>query len=127
MSGRNRLYNAGNPAQGSFKKVLTVCSAGLLRSPTAALVLSQEPFNYNTRSAGVIADYALIVVDDVLATWADEIVCMTKEHERELKKKLEKWKITKPVYCLNIPDNFSYRDAELMSIIKTNYEKATQK
>ena len=47
MSKMNRLANTQNKYQGKYKKVLCVCSAGLLRSPTAALVLSQEPFNFN--------------------------------------------------------------------------------
>ena len=69
----------GNPYQGAYKRVLCVCSAGILRSATAALVLSKEPFNYNTRSAGV-EHYALIPITEVLLAWADEVICMTKEH-----------------------------------------------
>jgi len=116
MSERNRLYNAKNPFQGKYKRVLCVCSAGLLRSPTAAFVLSQEPFNFNTRAAGLVADYALIPVDDVLLEWADEIVCMTKEQETELAKRT-----VKPVINLDIGDNFSYRDSRLISAIRENY------
>jgi predicted protein tyrosine phosphatase len=84
MSFMNRLGNCTNPYQGNTKKVLCVCSAGLLRSPTAAVVLSQEPFNYNTRAAGISTDYALVQVDDVLVTWADEIVCMDENSRKFL-------------------------------------------
>ena len=63
MSTMNRLANTHNPYQGDFKKVLCVCSAGLLRSPSTAFVLSQDPFNFNTIAAGINEDYALIVVD----------------------------------------------------------------
>ena len=66
MSLMNRLANTHNHYQGDAKRVLCVCSAGLLRSPTAAFVLSQEPFGFNTRAAGIAEDFALIVVDDVL-------------------------------------------------------------
>lgn len=120
MSEMNRIANAGNPFQGDFKKVLCVCSAGLLRSPTTAVVLSQEPFNFNTRAAGLIEDFALIPVDDVLLAWADEVVCMTKEQETVLKTRTEK-----PVICLNIPDSFGYRDPQLMTLIKERYQQAT--
>lgn len=48
----NRAFVIGNSAQGRFRKVLCVCSAGVLRSPTAAWVFSNAPFNFNTRSAG---------------------------------------------------------------------------
>ena len=121
MSLMNRLANTSNEYQGPYKRVLCVCSAGLLRSPTAALVLSQEPFNYNTRAAGLDVDFALIPVDDVLVKWADEIVCMSVFHREELKK------ITsKPVICLYIPDSYMYRDAELQQLIKDKYLSATK-
>lgn len=117
----NRLYNCKNPYQGDYKKVLAVCSAGLLRSPSTALVLSQEPFNYNTRAAGLDSDHALIIVDDVLLEWADEIVCMQKDQARKLKMMTKK-----PVVCLDIPDEFEYRNPELLKMIKKNYLKQTK-
>ena len=48
---RNRLSNVNNRFQGNFKRVLYVCSAGLLRSPTLAEILSQAPYNFNTRGS----------------------------------------------------------------------------
>lgn len=120
----NRLGNCKNPFQGSYKKVLCVCSAGLLRSPTAALVLSQEPFNFNTRAAGISNEYALILVDQVLISWADEIVVMTKEQRHKIEVLLHKMGIPKSVVCLDIPDNFAYRDAELQKLIAGNYQAA---
>lgn len=118
MSEMNRLYTAGNPYQGASKKVLCVCSAGILRSPTAAYVLSGEPFNFNTRSAGIMKHYALIPVDKILLHWADEIVCMTKEHEEELARLTDK-----PIRCLNIPDDFAYRDPTLVRMIRERYQE----
>lgn len=119
----NRLANAKNPFQGRNKKVLCVCSAGLLRSPTAALVLSQPPFDFNTRAAGVETSFALIPVDQVLLYWADEIVCMTREHEKALLVKLAELDIERPVVCLGIPDEFQYRDPELKKLIETRYRE----
>lgn len=75
----NRIANSTNQFQGSYKRVLCVCSAGLLRSPTTALVLSQPPYNYNTRAAGLTKEFALVPVDPVLLHWADEVVCMNSE------------------------------------------------
>ena len=72
----NRLANSSNRWQGKYKRVLCICSAGLLRSPTAAFVLSQEPYNYNTRAAGLTKEFALIPVDEVLLNWAQEVVCI---------------------------------------------------
>lgn len=119
----NRLGNSKNYNQGEYKKVLCVCSAGLLRSPTAAFVLSQEPYNFNTRSIGLVDDYALIRLDPVLLRWADEIVCMTQDQKAELEHHLNDWypKENKPVICLNIEDDFRYRDPELIELIKKNY------
>lgn len=124
MSLYNRISNSGNRFQGDYKRVLCVCSAGLLRSPTTAFVLSQEPYNYNTRAAGVAEDYALVVVDQVLLEWADEVVCMTKGQEEELNEKLKKFRIKKPVLCLEVPDNFEYRNPKLIEMIKKNYDTA---
>ena len=118
MSLMNRLGNAHNPFQGNYKKVLCVCSAGLLRSPTAALVLSQEPYNFNTRAAGLEPDFALVSVDDVLLEWADEIVCMTQEQAHALATRTEKL-----IVCLDIPDSYAYRDSQLMKLIKEKYEE----
>lgn len=118
----NRIHNSTNPHQGRYKRVLCVCSAGLLRSPTAAVVLSQEPYNYNTRAAGLEADYALIPVDKVLLSWADEVVCMTADQAYRLKNLLFDNGLAIPVKCLNIDDNFAYRDPELMKLIAERYE-----
>lgn len=113
----NRLANCHNPYQGLNKRVLCVCSAGLLRSPTAAFVLSQKPYNFNTRAAGLVQDFALIPVDKVLLEWADEIVCMTEEQAGELG-----GLTNKPIFCLGIEDNFGYRDPELMKLIANKYD-----
>ncbi len=122
MSNYNRLGNCKNPYQGVSKRVLCVCSAGLLRSPTAALVLSQKPYNYNTRAAGISSEYALIPVDEVLLEWADEIVCMTIDQKTELEKRTKKLVIN-----LEIKDNFAYRDKELIAKIKKNYDRKTNR
>lgn len=117
----NRLGNAKNYNQGDFKKVLCVCSAGLLRSPTTAVVLSQEPYNFNTRAAGLVPEFALVPVDKVLLYWADEIVCMTEYQAKTLRGLAP----NKPVICLNIEDSYRYRDPELIQLIKEKYEAAS--
>ena len=116
----NRLWNTKNPHQGRYKRVLCVCSAGLLRSPTAALVLSQEPYNYNTRAAGAMADFALVPVDGVLIDWAEEIVCMEQSHANALQDNFDVSR--KTIHVLGIPDNFAYRDSKLVELIKDRYK-----
>lgn len=117
MDEMNRKYNARNPFQGKYKHVLCVCSAGLLRSPTLAWILSNEPYNYNTRAAGLDIGHALIPVDDVLIEWADEIICMDAYQQKVLKERTEK-----PVINLKIGDSFEYRDKGLVKIMKMHYE-----
>ena len=115
---RNQLANVKNPYQGDDRKVLCVCSAGLLRSPTMAKVFAEE-FGYNTRSAGVSEDFALIPVSEALISWADEIVCAGAAHCHEIESQYDIG--DKPMYSLNIPDSYSYNDAELVELIKSAY------
>lgn len=112
-----------NKYQGDYKKVLTVCSANMLRSPTIAHVLSAEPYNYNTRSAGT-AGFALIPVTDDLLGWADEIVCADTEHAILIRSKMMESDIDRPIINLRIPDNYEYRNPELIELIKKRYDEA---
>jgi len=118
----NRLYTCKNPHQGDARKVLCVCSAGLLRSPTTANVLHRT-YGYNTRAAGLTKEYALIPVDDVLLSWADEVVVM----EPWMYQELESNKVVKHLICLNIPDQYPYMVQELQDLILENYEKEKAK
>ena len=119
----NRLANCTNRYQGEYKRVLCVCSAGLLRSPTAAFVLSQEPYNFNTRAAGLNPEFALVPVDRVLLEWADEIVVMSAQQAEQIRAMLED---EKPIVVLGIPDNFRYRDPELIQLIRESYDNHTK-
>lgn len=108
----NALYNCKNPFQGTEKKVLTICSAGLLRSPTLAWFLGNH--NYNTRSCGM-HDYALIQIEDILLEWADIIICV---HE-DIAKLLDLSNFTdKELIVFNIPDEFSFKEKTLLEMIK---------
>lgn len=108
------------------KKVLCVCSCNELRSPTIAWVLSNEPWNYNTRSCGIDLFYALIPVTKVLLQWADEIVCANTEHVRYIERKFKKWNLDKRVICLGIPDTYEYRDEKLIQLVKERYTEKTK-
>lgn len=123
----NRLANSSNQFQGKYKRVLCVCSAGLLRSPTTAVVLSQDPYNFNTRAAGLEASFALIPVDRVLLEWAQEIVCMTEEQKEVLEAKLKAIEKTTKVIALNIEDSFEYRNPKLIQLIKERYDSLSVK
>ena len=115
----NAIHNVKNPFQGDARKVLCVCSAGLLRSPTAANVLHKE-YGYNTRACGIHTDYALIPISELLVTWADEIVFM------------EDWMVTyasemfdisdKEIRPLGVPDRFEFMEPALQKLIIERYE-----
>ena len=117
----NSLHNANNPYQGAEKRVLCLCSAGLLRSPTAAYVLQKE-LGYNTRAAGV-TDYALIPVTEVLLKWADEIVCVNQETYNILIEDIKRDvpEVDADIVVLDIPDVYSRMDETLQKIILRQY------
>jgi predicted protein tyrosine phosphatase len=126
MGTMNRIGNAASPFQGQIKRVLCVCSAGLLRSPTAAVVLSQEPYNFNTRAVGISREYALIPLDIVHLHWADEIVTMEQDHTDIVLQRLSDCGLSPDsvtIIQLNLPDDFVYRDPELIRLIKERYDE----
>ena len=120
---RNRLGNSKNPYQGDFKKVLCVCSAGLLRSPTAAWVLSNAPFNFNTRAVGANPEYAMLMLDAVNVCWADEVVVMDNSQKNQVLALCEEYGWNKPVHVLNVPDDYGYRDPELVELLTEELSK----
>jgi predicted protein tyrosine phosphatase len=132
MVKRNQLGVLFNAWQGKHKKVLTVCSAGCLRSPTAAHLLSSSPWNFNTRCAGTSLEYAIIGLDEALIVWADIILCMDSDqqkHINEMQNILAKEASSmfeydyKPVINLEIEDNYAYRDPKLVEIMTEKFKE----
>lgn len=119
---RNQLSNVSNPFQGKAKKVLCVCSAGLLRSPTLANVLHKE-LGYNTRAVGVAKEYALIPITEALVAWADEIVFVDSECKVYLSREdwelIEEWGVK--VLILDIPDEYNWNEEDLQSLCLSEY------
>lgn len=118
----NQLGNVRNYHQGSYKRVLFVCSAGLLRSATAAHVFSAEPYNWNTRTAGAEPEYALNPVNEALLAWADVIYLMEAEHmdclENIFQDVLDLYR--NKIRVLDIPDRYAYRDPNLIECLKNS-------
>lgn len=126
----NALHNVTNPYQGKDKRVLCLCSAGILRSARLAQILQQD-YNCNTRSAGV-ADYALILVNTALLMWADEIVCVEQEVYNQLMYDIKNTFANEPTQhiaiqtktiILDIPDIYNRTDFELGELLKEQYEQ----
>jgi predicted protein tyrosine phosphatase len=121
---RNQLYNVNNASQGETKKVLTVCSAGLLRSATLQNMLIKE-YGYNVRNCGTIESYALIPISEALVKWADEIVFVNMENFRDVKKDIEELGLLNKTYVLDIPDMYEFNNPELLEICKEQYANKT--
>ena len=117
---RNQLYNVNNASQGETKKVLTVCSAGLLRSATLQNMLIKE-YGYNVRNCGTVESYALIPISEALVKWADEIVFVNNENYQHVKKDIEELGLLNKTYVLDIPDMYNFNDFKLLEICKERY------
>jgi len=121
---RNQLANVGNRFQTQVKKVVVVCSAGLLRSPTAANVLHTK-FGFNTRAVGADKEFALIPLTQALIWWADEIVFVNYDAflllDQEEKDEIES--VAVKVIILKIEDDFDWMDADLRYAIQWQYEE----
>lgn len=119
---RNQAFNIHNSYQGNTKKVLCVCSAGLLRSATLQNFLIRE-YGYNVRNCGTEESYALIPISEALIKWADEIVFVNKENYINVKWYIEEWELIDKCFILDIPDMYEFNNQELVKICKEQYEK----
>lgn len=124
----NALHNANNHFQGTHYKCLCVCSAGVLRSPTAAEVLSRDPWNFNTRAVGLFEEFALVPISTALIKWANVIVTMEHNQKEFIEANADnflddEWGNKKKIYSLNIPDEFEFRDPELIRLIGERFNE----
>lgn len=113
-----------NPYQGNDRKVVFVCSMGILRSATGARLYAHK---YNTRTAGTWDD-ALVTLTDKLILWANQLVFVNQENYAQA---LRKWEndedmvltIQDKAVVLNIPDNFEHMHPELINAFNNQYER----
>jgi len=121
---RNQLHNIHNYSQGDTKKILTVCSAGLLRSATLQNFLIKE-YGYNVRNCGTESSYALIPISEALVLWADQIIFVNEENYNTVELELHKLGIPKDkITVLDIPDMYNFNNPELLEIIKVQYDES---
>ncbi len=108
-------YN--NHFQGPDKRLLFVCSAGLLRSATAANLFAKK--GYNTRSCGS-ASYALIPFSENLLLWADHIYVMKNQNYFELEESLFSNMhdiLYEKTTILSIDDEYEYNSPVLLKLL----------
>jgi predicted protein tyrosine phosphatase len=124
LSKRNQLSNICNSAQTKAKRVLCVCSAGMLRSPTLSNVIHQK-YGYNTRACGTSKEYALIPITEALITWADLVLFVNKENYLQLDSEELSLisELGTDVKWLNVEDDFEWNSPELVSCIEFELNK----
>ena len=99
-----------------MKRVLFICSANKLRSPTAEHVFADWP-DIETDSAGIGNDAEVIVSREQI-DWADLIFVMERSHQSRLRKKFKDEVSGKRLICLGIPDEYEYMDEALVKLLK---------
>lgn len=113
-----------NHSQGKDLRVVFVCSAGMLRSPTAARVASE--YGINARSAGSHLHYALIPLSANLIKWAHWVVFMNSSNEEEFVRKIpdvELHELLKGKSVVwNIEDTYNYMDENLVWVVRKRIE-----
>jgi len=108
-----------NPYQGTDKRVLFVCSMGILRSATGARLYAKR---YNTRCCGTW-DEALIKLTPELIAWAQEIVFVNKEnYDTACYKYSEEVFKETSTKVLSIPDAYPHMHPKLIKAFTEQYE-----
>jgi predicted protein tyrosine phosphatase len=117
-----------NPYQGTDKKVVFVCSMGILRSATGARLYAHR---YNTRTAGTWSD-ALIPLTPILMAWADELVFVNHHNYEQVKHSYEEeghpgsFDKDFNIKVLDIPDAYEHMHPELIKAFHEQYEPLEQ-
>jgi predicted protein tyrosine phosphatase len=128
MNKTEQIFNLSapfdNPYQSPRTKILFVCSAGLLRSPTGAAVGIQR--GYNTRSCGTL-QCALIPLSVNLIEWAEFIVFVNKENYTDAIRNFEAVgydeDINKKKIILSIPDSYNAFDPTLVRLFNEFFDE----
>lgn len=105
-------------AHSKKQKLLFICSKNKWRSPTAEKVWDGFQ-NYTARSAGTEKGARTKITIGHIR-WADLVFVMEKKHKRRLQTQFGKTLDSKQVICLNIPDDFTYMDPELIEVLKSS-------
>jgi predicted protein tyrosine phosphatase len=97
-------------------KVLFVCDANRLRSPTAETIFSRHP-RVEVKSAGVGKE-ANVRVSRELLEWADIIFVMEKRQRNIIHSRFKEIYQRKRIVCLYIPDEFEFMAPELVALLE---------
>jgi predicted protein tyrosine phosphatase len=96
-------------------KALFICSANMLRSPTAEQVFATWP-GVETDSAGTRIG-ATVRVSAEHIEWADIVFVMEQYHRQQLAQDFGRELRGKKLVVLDIPDDYRYMDPALVEIL----------
>ncbi len=100
--------------------ILFLCSMNQWRSPTAERIYANTP-GIHARSAG-LSSSAVRRVSERDLEWADHIFVMEDEHKRRLKQKFRDAAQYARIHVLDIPDDYSFMDEDLIEQIQTGVQ-----
>lgn len=101
-------------------KVLFVCTANKLRSPTAEDVFRDFP-GIEAVSAGTDAEAPRPLTKELVAN-ADLIFVMENHHRERIRKKYKQRPADSRIVTLHIPDLYERGDPELVTLLKEKVE-----
>jgi len=99
-----------------MQRLLFICSANRLRSPTAEQVFCEYP-DVEARSAGTNND----AVDPLTPEHFEDIdivFVMEKAHRNKVSRKFKASLKKARLVCLNIPDDYEFMQPELIALLK---------
>lgn len=122
------LLNApyDNPYQGKEPRWVFVCSAGILRSASAARIAGQ--YGINARACGS-SEYALIPLSVNLIEWAHKIVFMMDDNKYNALKTFEPLdgyyveQINRKSTIWGIPDMYEYMSDPLVELLVEKFNQ----
>ena len=99
-----------------MKRLLFICGANKLRSPTAEHIFSTW-VDVETDSAGLnsISEQQL---SSEQVEWADIIFVMEKSQRSKVSARFRKYLKGKRIVCLDIPDNYAFMEPELVRLLE---------
>ena len=98
-------------------RVLFLCRHNRMRSPTAERLFGKRP-GLDVRSAGTAAD-ALARVNANMLEWADLIFIMDEHQRRALRRSFAPHPALERLICLEIPDEFTFLQPELVALLES--------
>jgi predicted protein tyrosine phosphatase len=99
-----------------LRNLLFVCSKNQWRSPTAESLFKGHP-QFHARSTGT-SEKARIKVNEKLINCADVIFVMERKHKEIICQKFPASLENKQIVILNIADDYTYADEELVQILR---------